>query len=77
LSDFPETFIEKTGTPLKAALNVLKKYGCVLEEDFPFNNTMVNNIETNAFYAKAAQYVIKSYYSMVIDEKPNVDHLRM
>ena len=82
---YPETFIENAGTPLKAALNVLKKYGCVPEEDFPFYSalrgttglSMVRGIETQEFYAKAAQYRLKSYYSLVIDEKPNVDHLRM
>ena len=81
---FPETFIESAGTPLKPALNVLKKYGCVLEEDFPFYQShdattlsMVCGMDTQEFYAKAAQYRLKSYYSLVIDEKPNVDHLRM
>lgn len=76
--DYPTTFIEHAGTPLKAALDILKKYGCVLEEDFPFNeHRVVRNIHINDFYAKALPYRLKSYYSLVIDEKPNVDHLRM
>jgi C1A family cysteine protease len=74
---YPETFLENAGTPLKAALHVLKKYGCVLEDDFPFNNSTVRGINTAEFYAKAAQYRLASYYSMILDEKPNLDHLRM
>lgn len=61
----PETFIEEAGTTLKAALNVLRKYGAVPEAMLPFH------VETNmyldseeAFYATAANRRIASYFNM-------------
>ncbi|WP_300566791.1 C1 family peptidase [Flavobacterium sp.] len=76
--DYPETFLETSGTPLKAALNVLKKYGAVLEEHLPFEGTGVNSqMDAESFYSMASMLSINSYYSIIKEFDVNLDHLRM
>ncbi len=60
----PETFIEEAGTSLKAALDICRKYGVVLNSLLPFNLlTKMYTGSENTFYAaasmrKCANYVI-------------------
>ncbi|MCW5908025.1 MAG: C1 family peptidase [Chitinophagales bacterium] len=58
------TFLEKAGTSLKAALEIGRKYGNVLETDLPFSGTLTLANE-HVFYGNAATRRINSYYNLV------------
>jgi hypothetical protein len=65
----PTTFIERSGTNIKAALDVARKYGVVLESVLPFTNPpntpelyLGGSVAT--FYALAAQRKITSYFNL-------------
>ena len=61
----PQTFIEQAGTSLKAALDIARKYGCVLMDLLPFHiNTKMHTGSENGFYAAAAQRKIASYFNL-------------
>jgi C1A family cysteine protease len=63
--DRPETMIEEAGTSLKAAVDVLRKYGAVPETLLPFHITSAmygGNEDT--FYATAATRKILSYFNL-------------
>lgn len=66
-SSFPETFIESSGTSLKAALDIARKYGCVEESLLPFNSAALYGGPTQAFYLKANQLKINSYVGLRTD----------
>lgn len=61
----PETMIEEAGTSLKAAVDILRKYGAVPEELLPFHvaTTMYLGNE-DTFYATAATRKIASYFNL-------------
>src|SRR5262249_36635403 len=51
----PETMIEGAGTTLKAAVDILRKYGAAPEAALPFHiNTLMYAGNENVFYAVAA-----------------------
>jgi C1A family cysteine protease len=61
----PETMIEGAGTSLKAAVEILRKYGAAPETLMPFHiqtNMYLGN--ENTFYATAATRKIASYVNM-------------
>ena len=61
----PETFIEEAGTTLKAAVDILKKYGAVPEALLPFH--LATNMylgSENSFYANAATRRIAAYFNL-------------
>lgn len=61
----PQTMIEGAGTSLKAAVEVLRKYGPVPETMLPFNlSTYMYLGDENAFYATAATRKIASYVNL-------------
>jgi len=61
----PETMIEGAGTSLKAALDILRKYGAVPEEMLPFHiATNMYSGDEDTFFAKAATRKIASYVNM-------------
>ena len=60
-TDRPETFIEKAGTSLKAALDVARKYGCVGDALLPFQSASLFPGESGPFYIQAAQFKILMY----------------
>jgi hypothetical protein len=62
----PTTFIEVAGTSLKAALDVSRKYGAVLEPVLPFASGKLFTGEEEAFYARAAQFKISSYFNLTL-----------
>jgi C1A family cysteine protease len=66
-SSFPETFIESSGTSLKAALDIARKFGCVEESLLPFNSAALYGGPTQAFYLKANQLKINSYVGLRTD----------
>ena len=65
LTSRPETMIEEAGTTLKAAVDILRKYGPVPEALLPFHikATMYTGDE-NAFFATAASRRITSYFNL-------------
>ena len=61
----PETFIEGAGTSLKAAMEILKKYGAVPEQLLPFHvQTTMYGGDENVFFSTAAQRKISAYYNL-------------
>jgi C1A family cysteine protease len=62
----PETVIEGSGTSLKAAMDICRKYGVVKEEMLPFHiATKMYVGDENVFFAAAAQYRASSYFNLV------------
>ncbi len=60
----PTTFIESDGTSLKAALDVCRNFGVVLDASLPFQNGVLFQGSSNSFYALAAQRRIASYFNL-------------
>jgi C1A family cysteine protease len=60
----PSTFIENDGTSLKAALDVARKFGVVLESELPFLLSVFSHHDSNTFYGLAAQRKIASYINL-------------
>lgn len=63
----PTAFIESDGTSLKAALDVSRKYGSVLDSVLPFGSGRLYAKETDVFYATAARGKIMSYFNLGLD----------
>jgi C1A family cysteine protease len=60
-----ETFIEEAGTSLKAALDIVRKYGAVTMDLLPFHiATKMYVGKENVFYTTAAQRKIASYFNL-------------
>ena len=61
----PETMIEGAGTSLKAAVDILRKYGAVPETLLPFHITTNMYLgDENTFFATAAKFKIASYVNL-------------
>lgn len=61
----PETMIEGAGTSLKAAVDILRKYGAIPEGLLPFHiNTNLYGGDEDTFYATAATRKIASYFNL-------------
>ena len=61
----PETMIEGAGTTLKAAVDILRKYGAVPESLLPFQiSTNLYLGDDNVFYATAATRRIAAYFNL-------------
>lgn len=61
----PSTFIEAAGTSLKTAMDVIRKYGAVLDTSLPFKvNTLMHTGSENSFYADAATRKSASYFNL-------------
>lgn len=69
----PTAFIELDGTSLKAALNIARKYGMVLDDLCPFKDGKLYQGETDVFYSIAAQRRVSAYYNLT----RNQDNWRM
>jgi hypothetical protein len=64
----PETMIEGSGTSLKAAVEILRKYGAAPEALLPFKiNTLMYAGNDNAFFATAATRKITNYFNLKRD----------
>jgi hypothetical protein len=72
----PTTFIEVAGTSLKAALDVARKYGSVLDSVLPFASGKLFTGEEEAFYARAAQFKISSYFNLTARRPSDLDEWR-
>lgn len=61
----PETFIEGAGTTLKAAVDILRKYGAVPDLTLPFHlKTFMYQGDEDAFFAAMAKLRIASYFNL-------------
>jgi len=60
----PTTFIETDGTSLKAALDIARKFGVVLDSTLPFSSGKLYQGNASTFYAIAAQRRISSYFNL-------------
>ena len=61
----PETFIERAGTTLKAAVDEARNHGTALATDLPFHiSTNMYLGDENVFYAGCAQRRITSYFNL-------------
>ena len=60
----PTTFIEDDGTSLKAALDVARKYGAVVDRVLPFRTGRLYPHPAPTFYALAARLKIRSYFNL-------------
>jgi hypothetical protein len=61
----PETFIEKAGTSLKAALDVCRRFGAVRDSLLPFHvRDLMFTGDAEHFYAAAAQRKLASYFNL-------------
>lgn len=60
----PTTFIEDDGTSLKAALDIVRKYGCVQDSILPFKTGTLYPNPAKTFYAMAAKLKIASYFNL-------------
>jgi C1A family cysteine protease len=60
----PTTFIESAGTSLKAALDVARKFGCVLDTALPFDPCDLYQKSAFTFYSLAAQLKIAGYFNL-------------
>lgn len=63
-TSYPSTFIEGEGTSLKAALDIARKYGCVLDSVLPFGSGALYAGEASTLFAKASSHKIGSYYNL-------------
>ncbi len=66
----PETFIEASGTSLKAAVDILRKYGAAPETLLPFpvnTNLYMGNGDT--FFATVATRKIAAYFNLQKDQQ--------
>jgi len=61
----PETFIEGAGTTLKAAADILRKFGAVPDALLPFQvETFMYAGDENTFFATAATRRVSAYYNL-------------
>jgi hypothetical protein len=60
----PTTFIEDDGTSPKAALDIARKYGAVLDKILPFATGQLYPDPAKTFYAIAAKLKISSYFNL-------------
>lgn len=63
----PTSFIESDGTSLKAAVDIARTFGTVLDSTLPFNTGELYKDSANSFYALAAQRRIASYFNLGLD----------
>ena len=62
--DRPTSFIERSGTSLKAALDVARKFGVVKEPVLPFTSGDLFPNTTRHFYILAAKLRMASYFNL-------------
>ena len=60
-----DTFLEGAGTSLKAAMDIVRKFGAVKETLLPFHIVTKMHVgEENAFYTEAAQRKVSAYFNL-------------
>jgi hypothetical protein len=69
-TDFPSSFLEEDGTSLKVGLDVVRKFGAVLETELPWSGGLAAGSPQD-FYASAGQRRIVRYYNLGDDSVPD------
>ncbi len=67
--EYPSTFLEQDGTSLKAGLDVVRKFGAVLESELPFNGLAAGTPED--YYRSAKSRRIMAYFNLGDDSVPD------
>jgi hypothetical protein len=68
--DFPTAFLEEDGTSLKTGLDVVRKFGAVLEPNLPWTGGLATG-SRDEFYAAAGERKIVRYYNLGDDSVPD------
>jgi papain like protease len=68
--EYPSTFLEYDGTSLKAALDVVRKWGIALEEELPWEGRLAT-IPPDAFNRSTRRRRIMAYYNLGDDTAPD------
>ena len=61
--EYPSTFLEEDGTSLKAGLDVVRKFGAVLEDELPWHGRLAAG-PPEEFYASAKRRRIMAYFNL-------------
>jgi hypothetical protein len=61
--DYPSTFLEEDGTSLKAGLDLVKRFGIVLDSELPWERGLAAGTP-KAFYESAAARKLTRYYNL-------------
>ncbi len=69
-TDYPSTFLEEDGTSLKAGLDVVRKFGAVLESELPWQGGLVAG-SPDDFNRSASGRKILSYFTLGDDSVPD------
>lgn len=61
----PTSFVEGSGTSLKSALDIIRKYGCPLDNELPFNiDTLMYTNDENLLYVSASTRKAANYFNL-------------
>ncbi|MFN7828592.1 MAG: C1 family peptidase [Acidobacteriota bacterium] len=61
----PTSFIEASGTSLKSAMDIIRKYGCPLDKELPFNiDTLMYTSDENLLYVSASTRKAANYFNL-------------
>ncbi len=66
---YPSTFLEQDGTSLKAGLDVVRKFGAVLESELPWNG--LADVAPEDYYRSAKSRRIMAYFNLGDDSVPD------
>jgi hypothetical protein len=66
--DYPSTFLEEDGTSLKAGLEVIRKFGAVLEDELPWEGGLATGSPA-AFVKSAGTRRIAAYFNLGDDDR--------
>jgi Papain family cysteine protease len=69
-TDYPSTFLEEDGTSLKAGLDVVRRFGAVLESELPWAGGLVAG-SPDDFNRSAGSRKIVSYFTLGDDSVPD------
>ena len=65
--DYPSTFLEQDGTSLKAGLEVIRKFGAVLDSELPWEGGLASG-PPDAFNTSASSRRIVAYFNLFDDD---------
>jgi hypothetical protein len=68
--EYPSTFLEEDGTSLKAGLDVVRKFGAVLESELPWSGRLATG-SPEAYYKSARRRRIMAYFNLGDDSVPD------
>jgi hypothetical protein len=68
--EYPSSFLEEAGTSLKTGLDVVRKFGAVLDTELPWTGGLAGGTP-DEFNAKAAERKVARYYNLGDDSVPD------